>query len=529
MVSSGCVLGQNAKQAEINIIPEPQHIVVNNGFYTLSGHISIILPDTSEQIRFIGQFLGQKLELFPHIHVKLKYKGNGDVNFKILPHYDSIIGNEGYYLTVDKKITVSANTPAGLFYGMQTLLQLLPSEIYGHNQIKQALRLPHLKITDYPRFPYRGMHLDVSRHFFTPDSIKHYLDLLAIHKMNTFHWHLTDDQGWRIEIKKYPRLTQIGAWRKETIIGKHFHPYKGDGKPYGGYYTQEQIKEIVHYAKLRHITIIPEIEMPGHSMAALASYPYLGCTGGPYEVATRWGVFHDVYCAGNDSVFTFLQDVLTEVMSLFPSKYIHIGGDEVPKDRWHNCSKCQARIRQLGLSDEKQLQSYFIRRIEKFLNAHGRYIIGWDEILEGGLAPNATVMSWRGERGGIEAARMHHYVIMTPGGYCYFNHYQADPKTEPLAIGGFTPLSKVYFYDPVPDALTEKEAKYVLGAQGNMWTEYIKTFWQVEYMALPRMTALAEVLWTKAELKNWQDFRRRLKQQMKRFDQMGVNYCDHYQ
>lgn len=513
----------------LGIIPRPQKVEWRNGSYSFPDKIMISLPDTTEQVRFIGQYLAGHLRLLKGKKVSVVFRRHrADVLFKLLTQYDSLIGDEGYYLSVNRHIVVKANTASGLFYGMESLLELLPPQIYGHQQISDNLSIPRLLITDYPRFKYRGMHLDVSRHFFTPDSIKQYIDLLAMHKMNVFHWHLTDDQGWRIEIKKYPRLTQVGAWRKETIVGKHFHPYVGDGKRYGGYYTQEQIKDIVHYANLRHVTIIPEIEMPGHSIAALASYPYLGCTGGPYEVGTRWGVYHDVYCAGNDSVFTFLENVLTEVMELFPSKYIHIGGDEVPKDRWHNCPKCQARIRNLGLKDENELQSYFIRRIEKFLNAHGRYIIGWDEILEGGLAPNATVMSWRGEKGGIEAAKKHHYVIMTPSGYCYFDHYQYDPKTEPLAIGGYTPLSKVYSYDPVPKQLTPDEAKYILGAQGNVWTEYIPTFRRVEYMALPRMCALSEVVWTEPDRKDWQNFLRRLQQQFKRFDLMGVNYCDHY-
>ncbi len=520
---------ESAKIYQVSIIPQPQQISFYKGYYTLPGSVIIALPDTSDESMFTGGFLREKLELFYGIRAKIRYKASGDIVFILLPNYDTLIGKEGYYLSIDTNIIIRANTNAGLFYGMETLLQLLPPEVFGQNTVKQDPALPKLRIVDYPRFTYRGMHLDVSRHFFPVDSIKQYIDLLAMHKMNTFHWHLTDDQGWRIEIKKYPQLTKIGAWRKETIVDKHFKPYIGDGQPYGGYYTQDEIKDIVHYASLRHITIIPEIEMPGHSMAALASYPYLGCTGGPYEVATRWGVFHDVYCAGNDSVFTFLEDVLAEVMDLFPSRYIHIGGDEVPKDRWHNCPKCQARIQEEGLKDERELQSYFIRRIEKFLNAHGRNIIGWDEILEGGLAPNATVMSWRGEKGGIQAARMHHYVVMTPVSYCYFDYYQANPQTEPLAIGGYTPLSKVYSYDPVPEDISPQEAKYILGAQGNVWTEYMPSFRHVQYMALPRMSALSEVLWTLPGKKDWQDFTRRIEIEFKRLDQLGVNYCDHYE
>jgi len=348
---------------------------------------------------------------------------------------------------------------------------------------------------------------------------------MAMYKYNTFHWHLTEDQGWRIEIKKYPKLTETGAWRKETLIGHAGEkPEHYDGKRYGGFYTQEDIKEVVAHAKKLYITVIPEIEMPGHSLAALASYPDLGCTGGPYEVATKWGVFKDIYCAGNDKTFDFLENVLREVMDLFPSRYIHIGGDETPKDRWKKCPKDQARIKAEGLKNEQELQSYFISRIEKFLNAHGRNIIGWDEILEGGLAPNATVMSWRGIKGGIAAAKMNHDVIMTPVQYCYFDYYQGDPKDEPLAIGGYLPLKKVYSYEPVPEELTPEQKKHVLGAQGNVWTEYIATTDYVEYMVYPRACALSEVDWTPANEKDYGDFMQRLELNLKHLDMLGVHY-----
>ncbi len=386
--------------------------------------------------------------------------------------------------------------------------------------------LPALSIYDRPQFRWRGAHLDICRHFFDKKFVMKYIDLLAKHKLNTFHWHLTEDQGWRIEIKKYPKLTQIGSKRKETIVDKHFNPYIGDGKAYGGYYTQEEIKEVVKYASDRFITIIPEIEMPGHSLAALASYPGLSCTGGPFEVMTRWGVSEDIYCAGKENVFTFLENVLDEVLDLFPSEYIHIGGDEAPKTRWKKCPDCQARIKAEGLKDENELQRYFITRIEKYLNSKGRKIIGWDEILEGGLAPNAAVMSWRGESGGIDAARQSHYVVMSPGKPLYFDHYQSlDKKKEPLAIGGYNPLDSVYLYHPVPQALEPEKQKYILGAQANLWTEYIATPQQVEYMAYPRLCALAETVWTGTHKPGLQNFRKRLQNRhFSRLKQWNVHY-----
>ena len=429
---------------------------------------------------------------------------------------DTLLPAEWYGLTVTADaIDIYAPTQEGLFRGTRTLMQLL-------EQGREQGHLPCLRITDHPRFPWRGMHLDVCRHFFGVDFVKKYIDLLARYKMNTFHWHLTEDQGWRIEIKKHPRLTEVGAWRSGSQIGPH--PARTfDSLRYGGFYTQEEIREVVAHAAARHITVVPEIEMPGHAMAALASYPHLGCTGGPYEVQRGWGVFEDVFCAGNDSVFTFLEDVLTEVMDLFPGEYIHIGGDECPKTRWKECPKCQARMKAEGLKDEHGLQSYFIRRIEQFVNAKGRKIIGWDEILEGGLAPNAAVMSWRGTEGGIAAAKAGHYAVMSPGSHCYFDHYQGDPAQEPVAIGSHTTVQKVYSYEPIPEALSEEEAKYILGAQGNVWTEYITTPEHVEYMAVPRMPALAEVLWTPKEDRNEADFIRRLEAEFPRLGAMGVN------
>jgi len=418
-------------------------------------------------------------------------------------------------------VNLTSSSEAGLYRGSRTLIQLL-------EQGRTTGSLPCLTITDYPRFPWRGMHLDPCRHFWSVEFTKKYIDLLARYKMNSFHWHLTDDQGWRIEIKKHPKLTEIGGWRKGSQIG----PYSRreyDSIAYGGFYTQDEIREVVAYAKARHINVVPEIEMPGHALAALAGYPHLGCTrpdgqaGGPYEVNKGWGVFEDVFCAGNDSVFAMLEDVLTEVMELFPSEIIHIGGDECPKEAWKKCAKCQSRIKAEGLKDEHELQSYFIQRIEKFVNSKGRKIIGWDEILEGGLAPNAAVMSWQGIEGGIAAARSGHYAVMSPGSHCYFDHYQGDPANEPLSIGGYTPIQKVYAYEPIPAELKPEEHKYILGAQGNVWTEYILTPEHVEYMAVPRMLALAEVLWTPKEKRNEADFIQRLEKEFVRLEEMKVN------
>ncbi|MCB9165716.1 MAG: family 20 glycosylhydrolase, partial [Flavobacteriales bacterium] len=429
---------------------------------------------------------------------------------------DTLLPAEYYALAVrGSGITVSATNEQGLFRGSRTLVQLL-------EQGRETGSLPCLSITDWPRFPWRGMHLDVVRHFFPVDFVKQYIDLLARYKMNSFHWHLTDDQGWRIEIKSRPKLTEVGAWRSGSQIGPYAR-LEFDTVRYGGYYTQDEIREVVAYAAARHINVVPEIEMPGHALAVLAAYPQVGCAGGPYAVNRGWGVFEDVFCAGNDSTFSLLEDVLTEVMDLFSSPYIHIGGDECPKERWKECPKCQARLKAEGLKDEHELQSYFIQRIEQFMNAKGRKIIGWDEILEGGLAPNAAVMSWRGTDGGVAAAKSGHYAVMSPGSHCYFDHYQGDPANEPLAFGGYTTLQKVYSYEPIPTELNAEEAKYILGAQGNLWTEYILTPEHAEYMALPRMLALAEVLWTPKEKRDESDFIQRLEKEFIRLEEMQVN------
>ncbi|HYW34794.1 MAG TPA: beta-N-acetylhexosaminidase, partial [Balneolaceae bacterium] len=440
--------------------------------------------------------------------------------------------SEGYTLQVTpRKVEIKAPTPHGLFNGVQSLLQLFPAQIMqsDYSLVPQNTKwtAPDVMIRDYPRFSYRGMHLDVGRHFFGVKFVKKYINLMAMYKMDRFHWHLTEDQGWRIQIKKYPKLTEIGAWRDSTIIG-----HNGSGrylhKRTGGFYTQKQIREVVNYAKKRFVTIIPEIEMPGHSSAALAAYPKLGCKqNANYHVRSKWGVFKDIYCPSNYT-FNFLENVLTEVMKLFPSKYIHIGGDETPKTAWKHSKLAQNVMKREGLKNEKQLQSYFITRIEKFVNKHGRHIIGWDEILEGGLAPGATVMSWHGIKGGLKAAKKHHNAIMTPGNYCYFDHYQGNPKTEPLAIGGFLPLKKVYSYNPVPDSIPKQEAKYILGAQANVWTEYIRTPRKVEYMAYPRALAMAEIDWTPQKERHWNNFWQRLQPQFKRLGVLNVNYAKQY-
>jgi len=483
----------------------PQFKKTNKKPFHLSKQTAVIISDSS--------LVGMKAFIEPLLNIKNNNTDKSQSQI-ILKKEQLNMPPEAYRIQIfSDSIVISAESDAGVFYALQTLAQMIP---VGW---EQEVLLPICQIDDWPRFPYRGMHLDVCRHFYSVDFVKKYIDLMASYKLNTFHWHLTEDQGWRIEIKKYPKLTEIGAWRWEKDSSGT------DGSRYGGFYTQEQIRDVVAYAAKRFITIIPEIEMPGHSRAALAAYPQFSCSGKKLPVANHWGVFKHVYCAGNDSTFLFLEDVLDEVITLFPGTYIHIGGDECPKAAWKECPKCQARIKSEGLKNEHELQSYFIRRIEKYLISRNRKLIGWDEILEGGLAPEATVMSWRGIKGGIEAAEQGHNVIMTPGGYCYFDHYQANPKYEPKAIGGYTTVKKVYSYEPIPDTLTKAQSKYILGAQANMWTEYIASEHHLEYMLLPRMLALAEVDWTKPKLKNWDDFNRRLQPQFRRFDSKGINYC----
>lgn len=515
-----------AQQQPVSIIPQPLHLEKHDkeGF-ALNDRTKIIIDSREKDLYPLAQLLAQEIKrstgVLPQITQSVPKTAQSNIYLSRKGAADSL-GEEGYSLTVNQnQVTLAARQLNGFFYGIQTLKQLLPP-----TPVKTPVSIPALTILDKPRYGWRGMHLDVARHFFPVEFIKKYIDYLAMHKLNTFHWHLTDDQGWRIEIKKYPKLTEKGAYRDGTLIGHALErPQQFDNKRYGGYYTQEEVREVVKYAQDRFITVVPEIEMPGHSLAALAAYPELSCTGGPHQVAQAWGIFEDVFCAGNEQTFTFLENVLTEVTTLFPSPIIHIGGDESPKTRWKACSKCQARIKSENLKDEHELQSYFVQRIEKFLNKKGKKIIGWDEILEGGLAPNALVMSWRGTAGGIAAAKQKHQVVMTPSSHVYFDHYQGSQELEPLAISGYTPLSKVYAYEPTPSQLTKEEASYILGAQANLWTEYIPTPEHAEYMLLPRLSALAEVLWTIPEKKDWSNFKQRMQQQYKRYEALGANYA----
>ena len=518
--SSACSTPRNP-----SVIPQPVQMEVGRGVFDLDADTRIMLSNpTNLEVQQLTESWARPIRATSGFNLLLVDTPDDAPSNMITLRLsqDAPHPAEGYRLNVTSDaVTVEAKTPAGLFYGLQTLTQLL----FGDHT--SGWSVPIVQIVDAPRFAYRGMHLDVGRHFFPVAFIKKYIDLLAMYKMNKFHWHLTDDQGWRIEIKKYPKLTEIGAYRQETVMGKNFErfdrPYVGDGKPHGGFYSQEEVREVVAYARARYIDVIPEIEMPGHATAALAAYPEFACTDGPFDVPTTWGIFEDVFCP-KEETFQFLEDVLTEVIALFPSQYIHIGGDEVPKVRWQESEVAQEVISREGLADEDELQSYFIKRIESFLQAQGRRLIGWDEILEGGLAPDATVMSWRGMEGGIEAAREGHDVIMTPTSHCYFDYYQADPEQEPLAIRGLTPLEKVYSFEPVPEMLSAEDAEHILGAQGNVWTEYMATTDYVEYMVFPRMLALSEVVWSPPDLRNWEDFVQRLPDHLRYFDALGVNY-----
>lgn len=494
-----------------------------NSQTTLCFDSNITINERAAYLRQINQFSGLNLVISKGKRPKINC-----IWFTIDTSFNSaqplFRRNEGYQLSISSNnIQIKAAHGKGLFYGMQSLIQLIQKPAGGHLAIQSCI------IKDEPRFSYRGMHLDVGRHMFPLASIKKWIDMLALYKINTFHWHLTDDQGWRIEVKKYPLLQSVSAYRKETIVGhKRADPHVFDGKPYGGYYTQEEIKDVVRYAMDRHIDVIPEIDMPGHAQAVLAAYPQLGCTGGPYQTATYWGVFEDVFCAGKEETFQFLTDVMDEVLPLFPSSYIHIGGDECPKTRWKTCARCQERIKKEHLKDEQELQSYFIKRMEKYLENKGRKIIGWDEILEGGLAPSATVMSWQGLEGGIAAAKMKHEVIMTPEKYVYLDYYQSYQENEQIAAGGFTPLSKLYGYEPVPQALNAEEATYIKGVQANVWSEYLSTPEKAEYMMFPRILALAEIAWTPKHLKNYTGFLMRLRQQEQMLSKLNINYFKNY-
>jgi len=496
------------------LIPLPYSLRESDQAYHLNKKTKIVFSGEGTELSAVRlkNYIERLSDLEPEILSQEKAEDLRNVILLSTIGKEERLEAEGYGLFVDKdKVILSANDADGIFYGTQTLIQLFELQLL--NEEDKALIVPEVRIWDEPRFPYRGMHLDVCRHFYDVDFIKHYLDLMAYYKFNTFHWHLTEDQGWRIEIKKYPKLTEVGAWRTEK-----------NGQRYGGFYTQEDIKEVVAYAEKLHVTIIPEIEMPGHSRAALAAYPELSCTGKTLEVPNSWGVFEDIYCAGNEQTFDFIEEVLDEVIELFPGQYIHIGGDEAPKDRWEKCPKCKARMKKEGLADEHELQSYFIKRIDAYLTSKGKKLMGWDEILEGGLAQNATVMSWRGMEGGIEAARLGNQVVMTPTANCYFDYYQADKNFEPKAIGGYLPLKKVYDFEPIPEDLFTEQKALILGAQANVWTEYIETEDYVEYMILPRMLALSEVVWGSKNNHNWEAFQKRLQSHFKLFDKKGYRY-----
>lgn len=519
----------------VNIIPQPASLTTKSGSFSLSKSTVLIVPDDNDKKS--ADFLNSYLKEFYGFQLAIKKQATKNAIRVVTKKFVTAPDNDAYTFESESGgITISGDTYAATFYGIQTLIQLLPV------QKAAALKIPAVSIADQPRFSYRGLHLDVGRHFFPVSFLKKYIDYIALHKMNYFHWHLTEDQGWRIEIKKYPKLTSVGAWRNGTIIGRY--PGKGnDSLRYGGFYTQEEVKEVVAYAVQRFITVVPEIEMPGHSSAAIAAYPELSCF--PNEstkypkncvwsgdttgknVQQTWGVFDDVFCAGKENTFRFLEDVLNEVLPLFPSQMVHVGGDECPKANWKRCPNCQKRMKENNLKDEHELQSYFIQRMEKYLNSKGKKLIGWDEILEGGLAPNAAVMSWRGEEGGIAAAKQNHDVVMTPGGWVYFDHSQSQNE-DSVTIGGYTPLDKTYSYEPVPAVLSPNEAKHILGAQANLWTEYVKNPRKAEYMLFPRISALSEVLWSPKEKKNWTDFEKRMQVQFKRYDLWKVNYSRAY-
>lgn len=531
-----CLVLQVQSQ-EISIVPKPQSLERGIGFFQINSKTPLIVKN--EKDKNAADFLNQYLKTYFGITLPVKKQGQKGIEINTA---GTPAKKDGYTLDADKSaIRITGNTPAGTFYGVQSLIQLLP--------VKKttSIQVPAVRITDAPALSYRGAHLDVGRHFMSVAFLKKYIDYIALHKLNYFHWHLTEDQGWRIEIKKYPKLTEIGAWRNGTIIG-NFPGTGNDGLRYGGFYTQKEVKEVVAYAAKRHITVVPEIELPGHASAAIAAYPHLSCFpdqptaisektpwNGPKDgkqVQQTWGVFPDVFCAGKESTFTFLEDVISEVIPLFPSTLFHVGGDECPKAHWKKCPNCQQKIKELGIKgdDEHQaehyLQSYFIGRMEKFLNSKGKSLIGWDEVLEGGLAPNATVMSWRGETGGIAAAAQSHNVIMTPNSYAYFD-YQQEKHDDSVTISnnkGFLPIEKVYLWKIVPDALDASKSKYILGGQANLWTEYINNPAKVEYMLFPRIAALSEAVWTDQNKRNQEDFNKRLVAQKKRYDLWGVNY-----
>ena len=513
----------------ISIIPQPTSIKIKPGYIYLKKIKGIMIIENSERLVKIANIFKKFLYPISNLEV-LPWDKNSDKYLKIIIRNNNIKEN-GYNLTIDAEsgIVLEASTEKGLYYGFQTFRQLAPVEL-EKKESSNTIKIRNCSIEDSPKFQYRGMHLDVSRHFFDIDFIKTYIDMIALHKMNFFHWHLTDDNGWRIEIEQYPDLSKKSAYRvdRERQPWRDWAPILPGEKPtYGGFYSKDEIKEVVQYASERYVTIIPEIEMPAHTSAVFAAYPEFSCKGKRLNVVpgSYWPTI-DIFCAGNDSVFSFLENILTEIIELFPGEYIHIGGDEADKTFWKTCKKCQRRINEENLKNEEELQSYFIKRIEKFILKKNKKLVGWDEILEGGLAPSATVMSWRGTKGGVEAAKAGHNVIMCPTSHCYFDYYQTEKdETNKTAFDGYIPLEKVYSFNPVPKELSNKEAKHILGGQGNLWTEFVKTPERAQYRVLPRMTALSEVLWTGSNTNSYKNFFRRLQYLEKRFKILNWNHA----
>ena len=516
------MLSAHAADANYNVVPLPKSVVMAKGLpFNLTNATTIVYEGTNPEMKRNARFLSEYIQQASGIKTTVLDKRDKKAAAIVLTIDPKVTGAEAYRLSVNnKQVTIAASTPAGVFYGIQTLRKSLPVQTTG-----EAITLPAVTVADAPRFGYRGMMLDCARHFFPLSFVKKFIDILAMHNMNVFHWHLTEDQGWRLEIKSHPELTTKSSMRSGTVIGHN--ATVDDSIPHGGFYTQQEAREIVEYARQRHITVIPEIDMPGHMLAALAAYPELGCTGGPYEVGHRWGVYKDVLCLGKESTYKFVQDVIDEVVEIFPAKYFHIGGDESPTVMWEKCPKCLQKAKDEN-TDIKHLQQYFTNRVEKYLNGKGKSIIGWDEILEGKINQSATIMSWRGVEPGLKAAKQGHDVIMTPSSHVYFDHYQAkDTKHEPDAIGGCSPVEKVYSYEPLPDTLSAEAKSRIKGVQANLWTEYIPFTTQAEYMVLPRMAALAEVQWTPVAKKNFDDFSKRALRLSDLYDRYGYQYARH--
>ena len=516
------MLSAHAADANYNVVPLPKSVVMAKGLpFNLTNATTIVYEGTNPEMKRNARFLSEYIQQASGIKTAVLDKRDKKAAAIVLTIDPKVTGAEAYRLSVNnKQVTIAASTPAGVFYGIQTLRKSLPVQTTG-----EAITLPAVTVADAPRFGYRGMMLDCARHFFPLSFVKKFIDILAMHNMNVFHWHLTEDQGWRLEIKSHPELTAKSSMRSGTVIGHN--ATVDDSIPHGGFYTQQEAREIVEYARQRHITVIPEIDMPGHMLAALAAYPELGCTGGPYEVGHRWGVYKDVLCLGKESTYKFVQDVIDEVVDIFPAKYFHIGGDESPTVMWEKCPKCLQKAKDEN-TDIKHLQQYFTNRVEKYLNGKGKSIIGWDEILEGKINQSATIMSWRGVEAGLKAAKQGHDVIMTPSSHVYFDHYQTkDTKHEPDAIGGCSPVEKVYSYEPLPDTLSAEAKNRIKGVQANLWTEYIPFTTQAEYMVLPRMAALAEVQWTPVAKKNFDDFSKRALRLSDLYDRYGYQYARH--